>query len=454
MKPKIKNSLNRITPAQLIVISYFGAILVASLLLMLPISLKPGVKLSFMDSVFTATSAVSVTGLTAVNTAGTFSIFGTFVLLAVIQFGGIGIMTLGTFFYFLFGRSITLTYRRLIAIDQNRHNLSGLVQLMRLVISLTFIIEALGALIFGCYFYFKGYYHSWDQALYHGVFHSISSFTNAGFDIFGRSSMAVYASDYFVQIITMLLIILGAIGFPVLIEFTEYFRRRQQFFRFSLYTKITTTVFVLLLILGAISVYLIEKDLLLADEPWHAKLFYSLFNSVTVRSAGLSTMDVSEFSTPTQFLLSILMFIGASPSSVGGGIRTTTFAVIILTLITYASGKNEVRVFRRSLHQDDIMKSFVVFAMAVILVASSIIAVDTAEQHRFTFISVIFEVCSAFGTTGISMGITGDLSVFSKLVMILIMFIGRIGILTLLFTFRAKRKQLSYHYPKEEVIIG
>ncbi len=453
MRKQLNTYIVRLTPTQLIVLGYLVFTFISTLLLLLPISLKEGAKLSFIDALFTATSAISVTGLTVVNTSDTFTVFGTFVLMLVFQFGGIGIMTLGTFLWILLGRNITLSYRKLIMIDQNRHNLSGLVQLMQLVFGMALLFEACGTLILGTYFWIMGYFDTWYMAYYHGLFHTISAYTNAGFDLYGNS-LGMFASDYFVQVVTIALLFLGAIGFPVLIEVREYLFGKHEHFKFSLYTKVTASMFVILLIIGAAGIWMMEDRLYMADMSWHEKLFYSLFNSATARSGGLATMDVSEFSSPTQLLLSILMFIGASPSSVGGGIRTTTFAVVILTVITFSLGKSEVRAFRRSIKQEDMLKSFVVFSTACMLVVGSILVLGVVEDHRFSLMSIVFEVASAFGTCGLSMGITSDLTVLGKLMIMLLMFIGRIGILSLLFMFKANKRKGKYSYPKEDIIIG
>lgn len=453
MQGRIKKIFGQLTPTQFIILGYFGAVFIATIILLLPISLRPGVQLSFVDALFTATSGVTVTGLTAVNTAETFSVFGSFVLILLFQIGGIGIMTLGTFLWMVLGKNINLSYRKLIMIDQNRHNLSGLVQLMRVVLFLTLTIQGIGVLIFGTYFYLAGYYDQWYEAYYFGLFHGISSYTNAGFDIFGNSLLD-FSGDYFVQSVTMALVVLGAIGFPVLIEVREYFFGKHKNFRFSLFTKVTSSMFFILLFLGTAGIWLIEKSMYYMSMSWHEKLFYSLFNSVTVRSGGFATMDVSQYDNATQFLLSTLMFIGASPSSVGGGVRTTTFAIILLTLVTYAFGKSEVRIFARSIKQEDIMKSFVVFTAGIMMVMVSIIALDVFEGENFTLTAIIFEVTSAFGTCGLSTGITGDLTAGGKGILMVLMFVGRIGILSLLFIFRTKKRQEKYHYPNEEIIIG
>jgi Trk-type K+ transport system membrane component len=245
----------------------------------------------------------------------------------------------------LLGRTVGLAHRKLIMIDQNRGNISGMVQTIKLVLGFAVTLELIGAFIFGTYFYLNGYSETWYEAYYFGLFHALSSYTNAGFDIFG-DSLYRFSQDYFVQTLTMILLILGALGFPVLIEIRTKLAKKYPNFRFSLYTKLTTSTFFFLILLGALSFFLLEKGLFMANLPWHEKVFHSLFFSVTPRNGGLATLDVNIFSTPTLFITSILMFIGASPSSVGGGIRTTTFAIVLLTIFTFSKGKSEVRVFK------------------------------------------------------------------------------------------------------------
>ncbi|OYD06355.1 TrkH family potassium uptake protein [Paludifilum halophilum] len=448
----MKFNLWKITPVQLIVLTYLIACLVSSFLLMIPAAHRPGVELSYLDSLFTAVSAISVTGLTTVNTAETYSPFGVVMLMAMIQFGGIGFMSLGTFLWMATGRRIGIQRRRMIMIDQNRSDLAGLVRLARDILLLTLLIEMVGALLLGTYFYITEDY-GWD-AFYYGAFASLSAFTNAGFDIFGNS-LADFADDYFVQILHMILMTAGAIGFPVLIEAREWIRSQNRSrFRFSLFTKITVTTFFTLMLLGLVMIWLLERQHFYADMSWHQSFFYSFFNSATTRSAGLSTMDVGEYTTPTQLALSFLMFVGASPSSVGGGIRTTTLAVIVLSLFSYARGQKHIRLFRRELIQEDVQKASVVFVTAILLVSTSLLLLLTMEGPRHTLMELIFEVSSAFGTTGLSMGITGDLTAPGKLMIILLMFIGRIGILSLLFLLRPDRPPENFRYPREQVIIG
>lgn len=441
----------RLTSVQLIVLFYLLAVTISTILISLPVAHQPGKELSFIDALFTAVSAVSVTGLTVVNTADTFSVPGIIIIAFVLQIGGIGIMTLGTFVWLVMGKKIGLKERQLIMTDQNQSTLSGLVQLMKQILALIFIIELVGAVVLGTYY--LRFFETWQEAYLQGFFASVSATTNGGFDITGKS-LQPFAKDYFVQFIHILLIVTGAIGFPVLIEVKNFLFSRQNTYRykFSLFTKLTTMTFLVLVVVGAIMIWAFEATTFFADKSWHESFFYAMFQSVTTRSGGLSTMDVNEFQEPTQLLMSALMFIGASPSSVGGGVRTTTFAIVLIAIFFFAKGGSSIKVFGRELHPEDVHKAFVVFAVAVMVWSTGIVMLSFSEPYPL--VAIIFEVSSAFGTTGLSMGITPGLSTFGKIVTICLMFIGRIGILSFLFLLRGTVLRERYHYPTERVIIG
>ncbi|MFB4168995.1 TrkH family potassium uptake protein [Virgibacillus sp. JSM 102003] len=445
--------INRLSTIHLIVLFYLIAVLFSTILISIPYFHQSGVGLSFIDTLFTAVSAISVTGLTVVSTAETFNGIGKVVLAIILQFGGIGIMTLGTFIWIILGKKVGLRGRQLIKIDQNRNTFSGLVKLMISIFKIILIIELFGTIVLSTYF--LSYFDTWQEALLQGFFGAVSATTNAGFDITG-SSLIPFAHDYFVQFINMLLLILGAIGFPVLIEVQDLlsgnYRDINNKYHFSLFTKITSFTFFSLLLAGWLLIYILERNAFLADKLWHEKLFYSLFQSVTTRNGGLATMDVSEFTIPTLLVICVLMFIGASPSSVGGGIRTTTFAIMLLAILNYAKGKSSIKVYGREIDPDDIYRSFIVITTAIMLCATAIIFLASIEP--FPIIKIIFEVCSAFGTTGLSMGITSELSTIGKCVIIFMMFVGRIGIFSFLFLMRGRETRDLYHYPKEKVIIG
>lgn len=448
---KTKLFIRKLTPAQVIVGYYALAITISVLLLRIPAVHKQGVEVSFIDSVFTAVSAVSVTGLSVINISETYSIFGIFVLMFILQFGGIGVMTLGTFFYLLLGKKIGLKERQLIMVDQNQTSLSGLVILMKDILRIILVIELIGTVILGLYF--LKYYPSWQEAFLQGVFSSVSATTNGGFDITGQS-LVPFANDYFVQLINIILITLGAIGFPVLIELKQFLMHKegQRAFRFSLFTKLTSVTFLALLVFGTVMILLFELPYAFKGESWHESFFYAFFQSASTRSGGLATIDVSQFSQATLIVMSGLMFIGASPSSVGGGIRTTTFALNILYLYHFAKGNRHIKIFRRELHEDDIRKSLAVTMLAFALCSTSLVILSVTENQ--SALALIFEICSAFGTTGLSVGITEELSNIGKCVIMILMFIGRIGLPSFLFMIGGKEEKTNYHYPKERVIIG
>ncbi|KAA0966686.1 TrkH family potassium uptake protein [Sporosarcina sp. ANT_H38] len=445
-----RENLRRFTPAQVIVFYYFVAIAFSFLLLNLPGVYLPGVKVSFIDSLFTAVSAVSVTGLTPISIGSTYSVFGICMLMLVLQIGGIGIMSIGTFFWLLVRKRIGLRERQLIMVDHNQYSLAGVVNLIQEIVKIIFLIEIIGGLLFTAYI--MRFYDTFSEALLNGMFMSVSATTNAGFDITGMS-LTQYFNDYFVQTLTMILIVLGAIGFPVLIEVKSYFSKKVPNFRFSLFTKITTSTFGFLLVFGTVIIFILESMNSFKGMVWHEKIFTALFFSVSSRSGGLTTHDVTKFSEATDIFISSLMFIGASPSSVGGGIRTTTFAVAVLFLINFARGNQVINIFHRQIKLIDVFRSFAVIILALAMVMIALIILLVTEPG-VPVVALLFEITSAFGTCGMSLGITSDLSVIGKVIIMLLMFIGRVGLISFLFTLGGKTKKLKYHFPKERVIIG
>ncbi|WP_416151424.1 TrkH family potassium uptake protein [Salipaludibacillus sp. HK11] len=441
-----------LSPFKIIVISYILAMFVFSVFLYLPMSSQEGVNVSYSEALFTSVSAVSVTGLTVVNVSDTYSSIGVFFLAMAIQLGGIGVMTLGTFVWMVLGRKIPLSQRMLIMVDQNQISFAGLVKLMRGIIMVALGIEIIGAFILGTYY--LNYFDTTLEAFYQGAFGALSAFTNAGFDVTGES-LVPFADDYFVQLVNILLIFAGAIGFPVLMELKEYFSSRNPNFRFSLFTKITTSTYFIVFFLGVIGLWLIELNAYYDGMSWHQQLFFSMFNSATARSGGLSTMEVSNLTLASLLLISGLMIIGASPSSVGGGIRTTTLAVMFLTIRSFALGRSDVKVFGREIHKDDRQKAFIVLSVFVVGLFASIIMIAAFEQsNELELMAIIFEASSAFGTTGLSMGITPDLTIPSQMTLMLLMLIGRVGLVAFLFSIRAKEKKSHYKFPTERIIIG
>jgi len=359
-------------------------------------------------------------------------------------------MSIGTFFWLLIRKKIGMRERQLIMVDHNQYNLSGVVYLIKEIVKIIFLIELIGGLIFT--FYIMRFYDTFNEAFLNGLFLAVSATTNAGFDLTGES-LRPYFNDYFIQTVTMFLIILGAIGFPVLIEVKAFFSKKNPRFRFSLFTKITTMTFGFLLFFGAIMIFILESFNSFRGMAWHEKIFASLFHSVSSRSAGLTTVDVTQFSEATDIFISALMFIGASPSSVGGGIRTTTFAIAILFLINFAKGNEFIRIFNRQIKQVDVYRSYAVILLAGMMVIATLIILSITEPS-LTAIELLFEITSAFGTCGMSLGITSELSIFGKSVIMILMFIGRVGLISFLFTLGGKKKKTHYSFPEERVIIG
>lgn len=448
--PFKKFEKRKITPFQILITYYSIAILISFLLLRLPGVHMEGVSVSLLDSLFTAVSAVSVTGLTTVTVAETYSSFGLAMILLILQFGAIGIMSIGTFLWLLFGKRIGMRERQLIMIDNNQYNLSGVVALIRQIAKLLFMIEFTGAFILTVHF--KRYFATWEEAAINGLFASISATTNGGFDITGMS-LQPFHHDYFIQFVCMILIFLGAIGFPVLIEVKAYLTKKDPAFRFSLFTKVTSVTYVALFIFGSVVIFIIESFQSFKGMRWHEAAFTAMFQSVSTRSAGLTTFDVTSFNEATQLFMSALMFIGASPSSVGGGIRTTTFAIVILFLIAFSRGQSEIQIFNREIHLIDVFRSFAVLIFAIIMVLGAAMVLFITES-RATMMEVIFEITSAFGTCGMSLGITGDLTAFGKMVIMVLMFVGRVGLISFLYSIGGSSQKKRYHYPKERIIIG
>src|SRR5690625_638935 len=439
--------LHRLSPAQLLLTFYLLAITFSTIILSLPVAYQKGVQVPFIDIVFTAVSALSVTGLSTISIADTLSTTGIILLAIILHLGAVGVMTVSTFIWLILGKKIGLSERRLIMQDQNQTTFGGMVDLIKQIVLVVFIVELLGVIILGTYF--LKYFPTAKEAYFNGFFSTISAISNAGFTL-TNNSLIPYSGDYFVQSMIMFFIIFGAIGFPVLIEVKAFLfskRRGKMPFRFSLFTKVTSTTFFLLILFGSIFIYMIDLGGFFKGKLWYETLFYALFQSVTTRSAGLSTMDVGLLSEANHIFMSFLMFIGASPSSAGGGIRTTTFELVIIFLVTYARGGKKVKVFNREIYDEDLMKAVTVTIMAFIIVFTSLLILSIIEPYSISVL--LFEATSAFGTVGLSLGITSELTTFSKILLMILMFIGRIGLVTFLLSFR-KELQNDDHirYPK------
>lgn len=443
--------LMRLTPQQGIVLYYLVAIFISFLLLRIPYVHKEGITISYIDSLFVAVSGISVTGLSPVSIVDTYSTFGQMMIILILNLGGIGVMAMGTLLWVILGKKIGMRERQLIMVDHNQNKMSGVVTLILEIVKTMLAIELFGALLLAFYFYKD--MDSVTTALFHGMFAAVSATTNGGLDITG-DSLNSYADDYFVQTITMFLIVLGAIGFPVLIEVKSYLTNKIPNFRFSLFAKLTIVTYLLLFIVGTLTIYMFEYHHAFKSISWHKALFYAMFQSASTRSAGLTTIDLTQLTDATQFFMSGLMFIGSSPSSVGGGIRTTTFAILILFLINYSNGRNSIKVFNKEIDPIDINRSFAVMVLATLICFIGLLLILSFENGKYGLLEIFFEVMSAFGTCGLSLGITADLSNLSKVVIMILMFIGRVGLISFIIMLGGKAEPEKFRYPKERIMIG
>ncbi|RCW47743.1 MULTISPECIES: TrkH family potassium uptake protein [unclassified Halanaerobium] len=433
-----------LTPAQYLVRGYFVVILLGSILLMLPIATNDGQGLGIIDAVFTATSATCVTGLIVVNTKEAFTIFGSTVIMLMIQIGGLGIMSMSTLFAFIIGKKISLKERLIIQEDLNQYQISGMVRLVQYLLGFTFVIEGTGAAVL--FLRLSQDYTFW-KAVYLSVFHAVSAFNNAGFDLFGNS-LESFTGDITINFVIMILIILGGIGFGVMLE--TY--KRVKFKKATLQTKIVVVITLALLVFGFIVMFALEYNNTMKGLPLLDKVLSAMFLSVTPRTAGFNTVPTGALRQSSLFIIIILMFIGASPGSTGGGIKTTTFGVMLVTLKSMITGKEDMEVYNRRFERHIVYKAFTITMLAgtlVLLVTTLILIIED-----FQFIDVLFETVSAFGTVGLSTGITGQLSKLSRVLITITMFAGRVGPLTLAVAFGEKQIKGIYHYPTEKIMVG
>lgn len=455
-KKMLRKLTTRFSSIQVIVGYYLLMSVITFLLLNLPYFRHSNAHTTLIDMLFMTISTVSVTGLTTFDINSVFNERGIILLEILFQIGGLGIMMISTFFLIISRRKISLRQRQLIMTDMNQPRLSGIVRLIQTSLLILLGFQVIFGLFFSVYFYWQGYYATWPQAFFYGFYQAVSAVTNSGFDVTGDSIMP-FAKDYLFLLAIMLLIFVGGIGFPVIVEVKEWLSYRKKPyglpFRFSLFSKLAIFTFAILFIGGTLFIYFIERKHLFADMGTVQSWITSMFYSMTTRNAGLQINDLNNFQTSTLLLFAALMFIGCSPSSVGGGVRTTTIAILGLYMYSFILSEDNVNVFGRRIADDDVRKSVVVFNLSLLMCFLAVMLLSITENH--SLISIIIEVASAFGTTGLSLGITDDLSFFGKLIIALLMFIGRIGMLYTLMIFVPKEtRDLGYEYPSEKIIIG
>jgi len=427
--------------------AFAAAILAGALILMIP-QMTLGGKIRFIDALFTSTSAICVTGLIVQDTAKYFTDLGKSVILILIQLGGLGIMTIGSIFGLILGKKIQIKDKFYIDSSFGPRQQFTASRFFALIAIVTAVVEITGSLILSSLLYFK-YAYPLKTAFTYGFFHSVSAFNNAGFALY-TSNLEILATDIVANVNIMLLIIIGGIGFPVISEILSYRKTRK----FSLHAKVVFLVTAILIFGGALVFFLFEfkNPASIGGKPLGAQLLASFFQVVSARTAGFNTINIGKLTQSSLFFLVLLMFIGASPGGTGGGIKTTTFAVVTAGAFSSLRGRNQVVMFKRRLPEGVFSRALTVMLAAIVLVICSTIGVMIFEKCSLA--EALFEVTSAFGTVGLSAGITFGLTDSSKVILILCMYIGRIGISTLALALAMRSSANRVFHSEESVTIG
>jgi trk system potassium uptake protein len=437
----------KFSPHVILIRGFLIVIFTGTILLSLPFAVHQG-RLPFLDALFTATSAVCVTGLVVVDTGTAFTPLGQTVIMLLIMVGSLGFMTMATLIFVILGRQITLRDRLLIHESFNTHTIQGMVLLILSVIRLAFLLQFIGTILLSIRFVPL---FGWGKGLFYALFHAVSAFGNAGFDLMGGfDSLTSFVTDPLVMGTIALLFIIGGLGFTVVIEC--YQKRRYP--TFSLHTKVVLGITVFLLVFGTLSILLMEfsNDATLGTLPFFNKILAAFFTAATPRTAGFNVVPTNLLHPYTLFFLLTLMFIGASPASTGGGIKTTTFVTLALTVINTVRGNQDVVIGRRRLPHDLVMRSLAVTCIAFSLIVLATLVLTMTENKEF--MAVLFEVVSAFGTVGLSAGLTPGLTPFGRIIIIFIMFTGRVGPLTIAFALAKKKSETGIRYPEERIMVG
>ncbi|OON95495.1 MAG: Trk family potassium uptake protein [Epulopiscium sp. Nele67-Bin005] len=453
----------KLGPAQVLVVGFIAVILIGTGLLMLPISTHSPYGTSFIDALFTATSAVCVTGLVVVNTLEHWTIFGKIIILICIQIGGLGFMTLVSMTFILLGRRITLKNRLVMQEALNFKTPAGVIRFTKTILKLTLLIEAIGALLLSLVFVPQ---FGLLDGIGVAIFHSVSAFCNAGFDIIGPSSLTDYVDNPIVNITIMILIVAGGLGYTVWIDSYEvlklklkspdHFTWKQAFYKLALHTKLVWILTGLLIFGGFLFLYLVEHNNphTLGNLSFSGKIYAAMFQSISPRTAGFNTIPLDELKEASQALIIGLMFIGGSPAGTAGGVKTVTIGILLLCGISVIQGNTETVVFRKTIAIDSILRALTVIIIAMVIVSSSLMILTLTESG--TFMEILFETVSAFGTAGLTLGITSSLSAVGKIIIICLMFIGRVGLITIGVALMIKqgKNTLGIRYPEEKILVG
>lgn len=456
-----------VNPAQLFVGSFFIIILMGSLLLMLPNATRG--EISYVDALFTATSAVCVTGLAVVDTGGVFTLIGQTIILFLIQTGGLGIMTFASYFSYFFRSGSSYENQMYMGEMTNVDKLDEVFSVLKKIITVTFAIEAIGAVML-FFSITDSAVHGFGHRIYFSVFHAVSAFCNAGFSPLKNSLFeATFRFNYLFQLIIALLVIFGGLGFPIIFNSWKFFvykigntfkrllKKREKTYLpwvLNLNSKVIISTTAILLISGTIFVLIFEYNNTLTEHhSFFGKFIVSFFGSVTTRTAGFNSIDTGAMTLPTTLIFILLMWIGASPASTGGGIKTSTIAVAFLNVVSIAKGEKNLEIFGREISGVSINKSFAIILLSVVVIFTSTLGVAMFDADK-NLLSIVFEVVSAYATVGLSRGITGSLTDASKIIVLITMFLGRVGMITFLMAIIKKTNNTKYRYPTEDLLIN
>jgi trk system potassium uptake protein TrkH len=454
-----------LNPAQLFIISFLSIIFLGSLLLMLPNATYTGI--SFINALFTSTSAVCVTGLIVVDTSNYFTQFGQTIILILIQAGGIGILTFASYFSYFF-KGVSSYENQLVLSDMtNSDKIGEVFTTLKRIIVITFTIEIIGAVLIFLSLkntLFNGFFNG----MFFAIFHSVSAFCNAGFSTLQNGLYETgFKFNYVLQLILIILLILGGLGFPILVNIMKYskyyltrkilgvksWKKQYKPWVLSLNSRITLITTFSLLAIGTILFYITEYNNTLVEHHGIGKFVTALFGSASPRTAGFNTVDMATLTLPTVLITMFLMWVGASPASTGGGIKTSTFAIATLNFISLAKGKSRIEIYRREIADSSVRRAFAIISLSLIIIGFGIISILIFDPEK-GLLNVAFECFSAYSTVGLSLGITASLSYPSKLILIVIMFIGRVSMLSILIAVFKKVKHKNYRYPTEEITIN
>lgn len=451
-----------LNPAQLFILSFLVIIFTGSLLLTLPNATYNGI--SYVNALFTATSAVCVTGLAVVVTGTHFTLFGQTVIMLLIQIGGLGILTFASYFSYFFKGGTTYENQLALSDMTSSRKLGEVFSTLKYILLITFGIELLSAIsIYTSVDSQK--FSSVSEQIFFSAFHAISAFCNAGFSTLPNNLMeAGFVKNYNLQLVVIFTFVLGGLGFPIVVNILKYLKysmvalfapgkRRYRPWVLNLNSRITLITTLAVMLVGFISFYFLEYDNTLATHEGFGKVVTALFGATTPRTAGFNTIDTGAMKLTTVIIVIILMWIGASPQSTGGGIKTSTFAIAILNILSLAKGKSKIEIYRREIANVSVRRAFGIMSLSLFVIGVGILLISTFDPEK-RMVDIAFECFSAYSTAGLSLGITGDLTDASKLVISAVMFIGRISMLSLVIAVFKKIKHKNYRYPTEEITIN